>query len=75
MVDSDTWPVEVVPNPDPNLAFPVPQKLLTDNGIFPHESFNLEDLSADGVEEFAYILVRDPFKGATGSPVSPIAIN
>ena len=75
LVGSDTWPVEVIPNPDPGLSFPVHQKLITDNGIFLHENLNLEDLSADGVYRFAYIFVRVPFKGATGSPGSPIAIN
>lgn len=74
LVGADTWPVEVVPNPDPNLAFPVHQKLLTDNGIFIHENLNLEELSSEGVYSFAYIFVRVPIKGATGSPGSPIAI-
>ena len=75
LVGSDTWPVEVVPNPDPGLAFPVHQIFMTDNGIFLHENLNLEELSANGVYQFAYIFVRVPFKGATGSPGSPIAIN
>ena len=75
LVGSDTWPVEVVPNPDGDLAFPVHQKLITDNGIFLHENLDLEELSADRVYKFAYIFVRVPFKGATGSPGSPIAIN
>lgn len=74
LVGADSWPVEVVPNPDPNLAFPVHQKLLTDNGIFIHENLNLEELSANGVYQFAFIFVRVPFKGATGSPGSPIAV-
>ena len=74
LVGADTWPVEVVPNPNPNLAFPVHQKLLTDNGIFIHENLDLEALSSNEVYQFAYIFVRVPFKGATGSPGSPIAI-
>lgn len=74
LVGADTWPVEVVPNPDPKLAFPVHQKLLTDNGIFIHENLNLEGLSSEGVYSFAFVFVRVPIKGATGSPGSPIAI-
>lgn len=74
LVGADTWPVEVVPNPNSNLVFSVHQKLLTDNGIFLHENLDLEALSIDGVYQFAYIFVRVPFKGATGSPGSPIAI-
>ena len=75
LVGTDTWPVEVVPNPNPNLAFPVHQKLLTDSGIFLHENLNLEGLSTNNVYQFAYIFVRVPIKGATGSPGSPIAIH
>ena len=74
LVGTDTWPVEVVPNPNPNLVFPVHQKLLTDSGIFLHENLNLEELSSNNVYQFAYIFVRVPIKGATGSPGSPIAI-
>ena len=74
LVGADTWPLEVVPNPDLSLAFPVHQKLITDNGIFIHENLNLEELSNKRVYQFAYIFVRVPFKGATGSPGSPIAI-
>lgn len=74
LVGADTWPVEVVPNPNPNLAFPVHQILLTDSGIFIHENLDLEALSSNEVYQFAYIFVRVPFKGATGSPGSPIAI-
>lgn len=74
LVGADTWPVEVVPNPDPKLAFPVHQKMMTDNGIFLHENLDLEELSSNNVYQFAYIFVRLPIKGATGSPGSPIAI-
>ena len=74
LVGADTWPVEVVPNPDPKLAFAVHQKLLTENGIFLHENLNLEELSSSNTYRFAYIFVRLPIKGATGSPGSPIAI-
>lgn len=74
LVGSDTWPVEVVPNPDASLVFAVHQMLLTDNGIFLHENLNLEELASDGAHQFAYIFVRVPIKGATGSPGSPIAV-
>ena len=38
VVISDTWPVEVVPNPDSKQAFPVHQILLAQNGVFIHEN-------------------------------------
>jgi len=74
LVGSDTWPVEVTPNPDPTLAFPAHNELITKNGIFLHENLDLSGLAEGEVYEFAYIFVRVPFKGATGSPGSPIAV-
>ena len=71
---SDTWPVEVVPNPDPQLAFPVHQELITKNGIFIHENVATERLAEAGVYEFAYIFNPMPVKGATGSAGAPLAV-
>jgi len=71
---SDTWPVEVVPNPNPALAFPVHQEFLTKNGIFIHENIATERLAEVGVYEFAYIFNPMPVKGATGSPGAPLAV-
>jgi hypothetical protein len=34
LVGADTWGVEVVPNPNPDLAFPAHQELITKSGIF-----------------------------------------
>ena len=74
VVGADTWPVEVVPNPDPNLAFPVHQELIPKNGIFIHENIATERLIEAGVSEFAYIFSPLPVKGATGSPGAPLAV-
>ncbi|OED38651.1 hypothetical protein AB833_19110 [Chromatiales bacterium (ex Bugula neritina AB1)] len=71
---ADTWPVEVVPNPDPTLAFPVHQEFITKNGIFIHENIATEKLADAGVYEFAYIFNPLPIKGATGSPGAPLAV-
>jgi kynurenine formamidase len=71
---SDTFALEVVPNPDPDLAFPVHAILLTRNGTYLQENLDLSELVADGVDKFAYIYVRVPITGATGSPGSPIAV-
>lgn len=71
---ADTWPVEVVPNPNPDLAFPVHQEFLTKNGIFIHENIATERLAEAGVYEFAYIFNPMPTKGATGSPGAPLAV-
>ena len=74
LVGADTWPVEVVPSEDANDAFAVHKHLLTENGILIHENLNLGTLAGDEVYKFAYIFVRVPFKGGTGSPGSPIAV-
>jgi kynurenine formamidase len=47
MVGSDNPGVEVVPNPDPSLAFPVHQLFLARNGIHLLESIITEELAQD----------------------------
>jgi kynurenine formamidase len=74
VVGSDTWGVEVFPNPDSSLGAPVHQLLIARNGIYLHENLNTEELARDSVWEFAYIFVPLRLKGATGSAGSPIAI-
>ena len=74
LVGADTWPVEVAPSEDPENAFPVHKHLLPEHGILIHENLNLSALAEDEVYKFAYIFVRVPFKGGTGSPGSPIAV-
>lgn len=74
IVGADTWPIEVVPNPDSALAFPVHQEMITKRGIFLHENIATERLAEAGVHEFAYIFSPMPTKGATGSPGAPLAV-
>ncbi|MGI9411741.1 MAG: cyclase family protein [Hyphomicrobiaceae bacterium] len=73
VIASDTWPVEVVPNPNPKMAFPVHQILLTQNGIFIHENAATERLAAAKVYEFAYIFNPLAVEGGTGSPGNALA--
>lgn len=75
VIGSDTWVSEVVPNPVSDLIFPVHQELLMKNGIFNIENMHLDELVADNVNEFLFIVTPIRFKGATGSPIRPIAIN
>jgi len=74
IVGSDTWPVEVVPNPDPKQAFPVHQIFLAKNGIFIHENAATELLAAAKVYEFAYIFNPLAVQGGTGSPGNALAV-
>ena len=66
--------VEVTPNPDRNLIFPVHQELITKNGIWNQENLHFEQLVADRAYEFLFVFTPIRFKGATGSPGRPIAI-
>ena len=74
LVGSDTWATEVVPNPNPELAFPVHQLLIPRNGIYIFENLLTEELARDRVHEFAFFFAPLKMKGATGSPANPLAI-
>lgn len=74
LAGSDSPALEVLPMSDPNLDFPVHQELLMRNGIFILENMDLRGLAADRVYEFMFIFTPTPFKGASGSPGSPVAI-
>lgn len=74
LVGADTASVEVVPNPDATLAFPLHGELLAKQGVFNHENLVFDSLLADRAYQFVYVFVPVPIKGATGSPGCPIAI-
>jgi kynurenine formamidase len=74
LVGADTPPVEVSPNPDPQLSLPVHQIMLVVNGIHTLENLKLDELAAKRVHEFAFIVQPLKIEGATGSTVAPIAI-
>ncbi len=71
---ADTWPTEVIPNPDPDCAFCVHTFLQTRHGIVNHENLTLAALAAEGVYTFAYVFTPAPIAGATGSIGAPIAM-
>ena len=74
LLGSDDWAVEVVPNPNPQLAFPVHQLALTANGIHLLENMKLDELAAKRAYEFAFIVQPLKLEGATGSTVAPVAV-
>ena len=74
LIGADNWAIEVWPHPDPDQFSPVHQWTLTRHGIYHLENMNLEELAADKVYEFAFVLAPLPLKGATGSPGNPVAI-
>jgi kynurenine formamidase len=74
IVGSDNWPVEVAPNPDPQVSLPVHQIMLAVNGIHILENMKLDELSAKKVYEFAFMMQPLKMQGFSGSTVTPIAV-
>jgi len=74
LVGADNWPVEVAPNPDPQLSLPVHQIFLAVNGIHILENLKLEELAGKRVYEFAFAMQPLKIQGGSGSTVAPVAI-
>jgi kynurenine formamidase len=67
---SDTVAFERVPDP----SMPVHVHLLVESGIHIVECLNLDEMAAAGVTEFLFVALPLKIRGATGSPVRPVAI-
>jgi kynurenine formamidase len=67
---SDTIAFERVPAPE----MPVHVHLLVENGIHIIEALNLEELSRLGIYEFLFVASPLKIRGATGSPIRPVAL-
>jgi kynurenine formamidase len=74
LVGADNWPVEVAPNPDPQLSLPIHQIMLVVNGIHILENLKLDELAAKRVYEFAFVMQPLKGQGFTGSTVAPVAV-
>ena len=73
-IGADTWGLDVVPNPDPELVFPAHQILLAKNGIYILENIRTDQLLADRAWEFLFVLGQPKFVGAVQMVINPIAI-
>lgn len=75
-VGADTSGVEYILEKDPPSGHraPVHQKLITEAGIHIIENLMLESLSRSGFNEFLFICTPLKLRGATASPINPIAI-
>ncbi len=73
-VGSDTWGLDVLPNPDPAQVFPAHQILLAKHGVYILENIRTEELVADGVGEFLFVLGQPRFVGAVQMVINPVAI-
>ncbi len=71
---SDTPSTEVIPAELEGTRLPVHQYLITKNGIRLIDNINLNELASDKVSEYMFVLSPMKIRGATASPVSPLAI-
>jgi kynurenine formamidase len=74
LVGSDVGPINVTPNPDPQVSNPAHQIMLVINGIHLLENLKLDELAAKQIYEFAFIVQPLKLQGATGSTVAPMAV-
>ncbi|ABG03328.1 putative cyclase [Rubrobacter xylanophilus DSM 9941] len=70
MTGADTLAYEVWPSHE----LPVHAHLIPESGIPIIEMLDLEELAADGVHEFAFVMIPLNIKGGTASPVRPLAL-
>lgn len=77
-VATDTMPFEVWPGEDEAVLLPVHLLHLVEMGMTQGQNWYLDalaaDCAADGVYEFLLCAAPEPFVGAVGSPVNPIAV-
>lgn len=71
---SDTPATEVSPPELKDTRLPVHQYLITLHGIRLIDNINLNELASEGVSEFMFTLAPLKIRGATASPVAPLAI-
>jgi len=58
----------------PDAAMPVHVHLLVESGIHIIECLNLEELAASAVYEFVFVALPLKIRGATASPIRPVAL-
>lgn len=73
-VGADNWGVEVSPGEPGTGAMPVHLLLLMQNGIYVMEYVKTDDLAADDVSEFMFVLGTPHITGLVQGIVTPVAI-
>ena len=73
-IGCDNMAVEVLPNPGKGISMPVHQFALAECGVYLIENLALDELVRDRVFSPCFILLATKFRGATGSPVRPVAL-
>jgi kynurenine formamidase len=73
LIGADNWAVEVVTS-EATSIFPVHQHCIARFGCYLLENVRTDELVRDGVHEFCFTVMPIRSKGASGSPVAPLAI-
>lgn len=73
LIGADNFAIEVLPFPE-GKVFPVHQRLIRDFGVPLLEGLMLDPLVASARHEFLFMAAALPIVGATGSPLSPVAV-
>lgn len=73
VVGADNYAVEVLPFAE-GTVFPVHQRLIRDFGVPLLEGLVLRELATTRAREFLFMAAPLPIKGATGSPLTPVAV-
>jgi kynurenine formamidase len=73
-IGSDSLSLEVVPNPDPEKFLPVHSYMFATAGASIIEVLDLREVCAEKQYEFAFLGFPLKLRGATGSPLRPIAV-
>jgi kynurenine formamidase len=72
--DNMAWDAVADKDPDTGLMLFAHAFLLVEKGIYIVENLNLETLAAAGHRRFAFVGVPLKLRGATGSPIRPLAL-
>jgi len=72
--DNMAWDAREERDPDTHMMLFGHVHLLVTHGIHIIENLNLEELAAAGHHEFCFVGVPLKFRGATGSPIRPLAL-
>lgn len=72
--DNMAWDLPGHRDPGVGCTLPGHVHLICRAGIFIVENLDLEELAADGVHEFVFLCLPLKMRGATGSPVRPVAL-
>ncbi len=73
-VGADTWGLEVIPFEEGAGVFEVHQILIPEHGVYILENIRTDELVADGVSEFMFVLGHSLFTGGVQAVINPTGL-